>query len=91
MSAEITAARALALDWAQLGTIDAIATDGDGNLQPMFNVGAAVAAEEIQRIRAGDCPTDSLLALFMCLGAMKDRALLVGFCRALQSAIGGRT
>jgi hypothetical protein len=91
MSADITAARALALDWAQLGTIDAIATDGDGNLQPMFNVGAAVAAEEIQRIRAGDCPTDSLLALFMCLGAMKDRALLVGFCRTLQSAIGGRT
>jgi hypothetical protein len=91
MSAEIAATRTLALDWAQLGTIDAIVTDGDGNLQPMFNVGTAIAVEEIQRIRAGDSPADSLLALFMCIGAMKDRALLVGFCRALQSAIGGRT
>lgn len=87
MSAAITAARALALDWARLGTIDAHITDGDGDLHPTFGAGAAIAAEEVARIRTDQAPPDSLLALALCLGAVKDRAVLVGFYRELQTAI----
>lgn len=88
MGAEsLAGARALASQWGALGTMDVHATNADGIPLPSCVLGEAIAAAEIEFIRSGKAPRDLVLALVMLLSSSRDKALMVGVCRAMQQAI----
>lgn len=88
MGAEsLAGARALARQWGAHGTMDVHATNADGIPLPSCVLGEAIAADEIEFIRSGAAPRDLVLALFTLLGPIRDEALMVGICRALQRAL----
>lgn len=88
MSAEsLAGARSLARQWGIHGTMDVHATDADGIPLPSYVLGEAIAAAELEFIRSGEATRDLVLALVMLLGSSRDKALVVGVCRALQQAL----